>query len=85
MDETRPNIVVRPNIAVCPSSMPATDGDRAMMRQLPGDLLALWYPALVDVRTIETQMTDRQRAEYFAMLVCNQCRRPCGGTCAPRC
>ena len=75
MSDGRPNIALRANIML-------DDAEHLPeKRYLPGDLVALVYPELCDVRRIERALTRRQRQECELILVCVLCRKPCAGTC----
>jgi len=58
------------------------EAHRPEHRYYPGDFVAQLYPSFVDVRGIESELTQRQIAEYKRYIICLLCKKPCAGTCS---
>jgi hypothetical protein len=71
-----------PNIQVSSNLMIDDEQHRPHYRFLPGDFVGEIYPALVDNRVWERELTPMQRMEFTQYIVCVRCRRTCAGTCS---
>lgn len=72
---------MRSNLAVKSNLVLDHPDYRPVHRFLPGDFVKSVYPAKIDRRVIESELTQRQIFEYEQYLVCLVCGMPCAGSC----